>query len=199
MIEVDLIKRVRKDMKHLLPAKRYQHTLGVAYTAASMAMCHRADVNQAYIAGLLHDSAKYYSDEKLLEECKRCHLSINDVEMRNPYLLHGKVGAIIAREEYDITNDDILSAITYHTTGRPEMSLLEQILFVADYIEPGRKQLDGLDEVRYLAFHDLEKCVVKILESTIQYLSSTEGQEIDDTTRQTYTYYTTYGKEIKHE
>lgn len=190
MIEPDLIKKIRKDMKDTMPGKRYQHTLGVAYTAASLAMCHQCDMDEAYVAGLLHDSAKYYSEEALLEECRKQKLPINEVEQRNPYLLHGKVGAVIAKEQYDITEADVLNAITYHTTGRPEMSLLEQILFVADYIEPGRKPLDGLDEIRYLAFHDLEACVIQILEATIQYLSSTPGKEIDDTTKKTYMYYT---------
>jgi len=191
MIESDLIRKIQKDMKDTLPGKRYQHTLGVAYTAASMAMCYQCDMNAAYIAGLLHDSAKYYSDEALLKACREHKILIQEVEKRNPYLLHGKVGALIAKEKYNIMEEDILNAITYHTTGRPEMSFLEQILFVADYIEPGRKPLEGLEQIRYLAFHDLETCVIQILEDTIQYLSSTQGKEIDDTTRMTYTYYTT--------
>lgn len=191
----ELAEQITKDMKEKLPAKRYNHTLGVAYTAASLAMCHGYDIKEAFIAGLLHDSAKYYTDDKLIEQCEMHQLAVSDVERRNPYLLHGKAGAIIAKEEYNITREEILMAISYHTTGRPGMSLLEQILFVADYIEPGRKKLPGMDEVRYLAFHDLEGCVLKILDDTITYLESQEDKEIDDTTLKTYHYYTARRKE----
>lgn len=191
----DLINQILKDLKESLPEKRYRHTLGVAYTAASMAMCWNYDMDDAFLAGLLHDSAKYYSDELLIQSCEEHGFTVSDVERRNPYLLHGKAGAKIAEEKYNITKEDILGAITYHTTGRPAMSLLEQIIFVADYIEPGRKQLDGLDEVRYLAFHNLETCVVSILQHTIDYLQSSEGKEIDTTTLETYQYYTENRKE----
>lgn len=185
----ELIEKIQRDMKEKLPSKRYKHTLGVAYTAASMAMCHQCNMKDAYMAGLLHDSAKYYSDEMLISECEKHHISISETERRNPYLLHGKAGALIAKEEYNIEEEDILMAITYHTTGRPNMSLLERILFVADYIEPSRKQLPGLDEVRYLAFHDLDCCVLKILNDTIEYLSSEKDKEMDETTLETYHYY----------
>lgn len=191
----DMLNQIRNDMKESLPEKRYRHTLGVAYTAASMAMCHNYDMDDAFLAGLLHDSAKYYSDEKLIETCEQHGLPVSEVERRNPYLLHGKAGAKIAQEKYNITKEDILGAIAYHTTGRPQMSLLEQIIFVADYIEPGRKKIDGLEEVRYLAFHDLEGCVVEILRQTIAYLKSSEGKEIDATTLETYQYYTENRKE----
>ena len=187
--------QIMKDLKESLPAKRYKHTLGVAYTAASLAMCHGADMKEAFLAGLLHDSAKYYSDEKMVSVCEEYNLPVSDVEKRNPYLLHGKVGAKIAKNKYNIVKEDILNAITYHTTGRPNMSLLEQIIFVADYMEPGRKKIDGIDEIRYWAFHDLEGCVTAILENTIKYLQSDKEKEMDPTTVLTYQYYTTQGKE----
>lgn len=191
----EFINQIMKDLQESLPAKRYKHTLGVAYTAASLAMCHGYDMNDAFLAGLLHDNAKYYSDEVMVHVCMEHALPVSEVERRNPYLLHGKVGAKIAEEKYNITKKDILNAITYHTTGRPDMSLLEQIIFVADYMEPGRKKINGLDEVRYLAFHDLEGCVVTILRNTIDYLKSEKEKEIDSTTLETYQYYTTHGKE----
>lgn len=191
----ELLNQIRKDMKQSLPSRRYKHTLGVAYTAASMAMCYGVDIQKAFAAGLLHDSAKYYSDEKMIAECEKRNLPISEVERRNAYLLHGKAGAIIANEQYNIVEEDILNAIRYHTTGRKGMSVLEKILFVADYIEPGRKMIDGLTEVRTLAFHDLDGCVVKILQDTIDYLSSAKDKEIDATTLETYTFYTTCGKE----
>lgn len=191
----EFLGQVMKDMKESLPAKRYKHTLGVAYTAASMAMCYNCSIHDAFLAGLLHDSAKYYSDDKMIRVCEEYGLSVSEVERRNPYLLHGKAGAKLAREHYHIIEEDILNAITYHTTGRPGMSILEQIIFVADYIEPGRKQIDGLEEVRYLAFHDLAGCVETILRHTIEYLKKQEGKEIDATTLKTYSYYMTHRKE----
>ena len=110
------------------------------------------------------------------------------IEAENPYLLHGKVGAYIARKEFDILDEDILNAITWHTTGRPDMSLLEKIIFVADYIEPSRRPIPELNLIRQLAFTDINQAVIKILENTLKYLNE-KGNPIDDMTQKTYDSY----------
>ncbi len=182
------LKKIRKAMEKTLDSKRYEHTLGVAYTAAALAMRYDESVKNAQIAGLLHDCAKCMSDEKRLSICKKHNIGINEIERRNPFLLHAKVGSFLAMDEYHVTDPDIVNAILNHTTGRPGMSTLEKIIFIADYIEPGRKQAPILKEVRKLAFTDLDETMVRILGSTLDYLQE-GGGEIDPMTRRTYEYY----------
>lgn len=174
-------------MEKVQDAKRFAHTLGVEFTAAALAMRYQADVADAQIAGLLHDCAKCLTDEKRVSICEKHQISMTDIERRNPFLLHAKVGEYLAREKYGITNPDILNAIRFHTTGRENMSLLERIVFVADYIEPGRRQAPNLSEIRQLAFTDLDAAMLKILEDTLSYLKATGG-ELDPMTEITYEY-----------
>lgn len=182
------IKKLRNKVKKVQDEKRFEHTLGVEFTAAALAMKYGEDIKAARIAGVLHDCAKCFTGEKLLTVCKKNHLEVTEVEKRNPFLLHGKVGAFLAKEKYEIDDSDVLNAISYHTTGRENMSLLEKIIFIADYIEPGRKQASNLQEIRELAFHNIDDCMVRILADTLAYLKKS-GKEIDDMTRITYEYY----------
>lgn len=182
------LRKLRKKIEKVQDAKRFEHTLGVEYTAAALAMCHDASVADARLAGLLHDCAKCFSDEKRLSICKKHHISVTDIEKRNPFLLHAKVGAYLAKEKYGVEKEDILNAVLYHTTGREGMSLLEKIIFVADYIEPGRKQAPNLPEIRQLAFRDLDGAMLKILEDTLHYLRN-GGGEVDPMTEITWRYY----------
>lgn len=183
------LKKLRKAMEKELNPKRYEHTLCVAYTAASLAMVHGADTDSAMIAGMLHDCAKCISGKKLISICKKNALDISEVERNNPSaLLHAKAGSILAHEKYGVGDEDILNAIKYHTTGRPDMTKLEKILYIADYIEPGRKHASNLKQIRCMAYQDLDKTLLKILEDTLSYLGSTDGQ-IDPMTKETYEYY----------
>lgn len=182
------LKKIRKSMEKELDAKRYEHTLGVAYTAAALAMCNDVDPVKAEMAGLLHDCAKCFSDDKKISVCRKNNMEINSVESRNPYLLHAKAGYCIAKNKFDIEDQDILNAILNHTTGRPGMSTLEKIIYIADYIEPSRKQAPNLSEVRKLAFQNLDQALLKILTDILSYLES-GGGEIDPLTKETYDYY----------
>ena len=182
------ISKIRKAMEKSLDPKRFEHTLGVAYTAAALAMCNQVDTEKAIVAGLLHDCAKGLSNDKRLSICENRNMSVSEVERKNPSLLHAKVGSIMAMEEYDIENIDIIQAIMNHTTGRPGMSTLEKIIFVADYMEPGRNKAKNLEIIREMAFKDWEKALFKILEDTLAYLEESE-EEIDDMTKKTYDYY----------
>lgn len=181
-------KALRKQMEKVQDEKRYEHTLGVAFTAASLAMRYKADVKQAQIAGLLHDCAKCMTNEERLTLCRKNKLEVTAVEKANPFLLHAKVGAFLAKDKYGIQDADILSAVRYHTTGRPAMSMLEKIVFIADYIEPSRKTAPNLEEVRTLAFKDLDAALRKILSDTLSYLDTVD-QEVDPMTKETYDYY----------
>lgn len=183
------IANIRKEMEKLLSSKRYTHTLGVAYTAAALAMAHEESMENAMVAGLLHDCAKSMHGSELVAICEKAHLNVTAVERSNPTaLLHAKAGAHLARHKYGVTDDDILNAIRYHTTGRPDMSRLEKILYIADYIEPNRKQLAELDLIRRMAFQDLDRTMEKILANTLAYLRTSDGQ-LDDMTIKTYNYY----------
>lgn len=187
-METQEILMLSKSMEKALEGKRYEHTLGVAYTAAALAMCYGQDVHKAQIAGLLHDCAKNYTNEKRINICRKNGIPINEAEQKNPFLLHAKVGSFLAREKYGIKDKEILDAITYHTTGRPDMGMLDKIIYIADYIEPGRRQAPGLPEVRRLAFASLDDCLFRILKDTLDYLGASK-MEIDISTQQTYDYY----------
>ena len=182
------IRKLRKKIEKVQDAKRFEHTLGVEYTAAALAMCYGASVEDARLAGLLHDCAKCLTDEKRLSICKKNDIPVTEIEMRNPFLLHAKVGAFLAKEKYGVGKQDILNAILYHTTGHENMILLEKIIFVADYIEPGRKQAPNLLEIRKLAFQNLDNAMLQILEDTLKYLQS-GGGETDPMTEITWRYY----------
>lgn len=160
------IDKMREKIKITQDDKRYEHTLGVMYTAAALAMCYQEDMEKALVAGLLHDCAKSFSTN----------------------LLHAKIGAQMAEEEYGIADQYITDAISYHTTGRPHMTLLDKIIYVADYIEPNRNQAPNLAKLRRLAFEDLDACLYAILEATLHYLKE-NTKEIDPMTEQAYLYY----------
>ena len=182
------MEKLRDEIRKVQDAKRFEHTLGVTYTAACLAMCYDAEIRQAEIAGLLHDCAKCLPNEKKIRLCEKNHIEIKEVEFKNPFLLHAKVGAFLAEKEYGIKDADILNAIRFHTTGRPEMSLLEKIIFIADYIEPGRNHSEYLPEIRRLAFTDLDAALKRILSDTLVHLQHSD-KEIDPMTKCTYEYY----------
>ena len=176
---------------------RLAHTIGVQYTAAALAMRYSDSDNaaelleQAMIAGLLHDNAKCMSDKEMLEKALKHGIDVTESERDNPFLLHGKLGAYYARRRYDVEDEAVLGAITWHTTGRPDMTLLEKIVFVADDIEPGRKKQPNLDKIRQLAFDDIDKCVYVISDDTLNYLAGRK-RCIDEMTVKTRDFYNKY-------
>lgn len=184
---------IRKQVKKELNKSRYEHTKGVMYTAGCLAMAHGYSIERAMLAGLLHDCAKCISNEKAIKLCEENNLPITSAEYESPYLLHAKLGAYFAETRYDIKDPKILHAIKVHTTGEPDMGILDKIIYIADYIEPGRCEAPDLEHVRKLAFEDLDACMAKILCDTLKYLS-TRGGNIDPNTQRTYEYYRQYQK-----
>jgi nicotinate-nucleotide adenylyltransferase len=140
------------------------------------------------IAGMLHDCAKCISDEKRINVCEKNNIPITDIEYKYPHLLHGKVGAHYSSSKYGINDEQIAHSIAVHTTGCPNMSLLDKIIFVADYIEPGRDKQPRLDLIRSTAFSDLDLCVFLILEDSVNYLN-TNPDMVDPTTIDTFEFY----------
>lgn len=182
------LSKLRKEISKVMDGKRFEHTLSVAYTAANLAACHGADTEKALVAGMLHDCAKGMPDHKLLELCEKHHIPVSKEERKKPSLLHAKIGSYLAHKKYKVTDSNILNAVCYHTTGRPAMTLLEKIIFVADYMEPGRRQAPRLEQIRRMSYNDLDQAVLMILEDTLAYLQESSSV-IDQTTQETYNYY----------
>lgn len=180
--------KISKQLKKELDESRFRHTEGVMYTAAAMAMAHGVDMHIAQTAGLLHDCAKCIPNKKKLEMCRKNQIPMSGFEVENPFLLHAKLGAFLAKTKYHVSDSEILRAIAWHTTGKPDMTKLEQIVYIADYIEPGRDKAPNLKEIRKLAFTDLDECMYWILKDTIEYLKS-NPKSMDETTEKAYLYY----------
>ena len=188
MAQTNNIAKLQKKIRKELDEDRYRHTLGVMYTAASLAMCYGADLEKAQTAGLLHDCAKCIPNDRKLRLCEKYGIEMNAVEHAAPSLLHAKLGAYLAAERYEINDQEILDAIRWHTTGNPGMTLLEKIIFLADYIEPMRWKAQNLDEIRREAFRDIDRAIFWTLRDTLNYLMRTPAQ-IDDMTDRAYHYY----------
>ena len=187
MAEYDFNKMQKKLSKYL-DEDRYNHTLGVMYTCAALAMVHGCNMKDAQAADLLHDSAKCIPNKKKLKMCEHNKIPVTEFEKGHPFLLHAKLGAYLAEEKYGIKDSEILSAITYHTTGKPEMSVLEKIVYIADYIEPGRFKAPNLAKIRKLAFQNLDECMYEILKDTLIYLEE-NPKDVDSATKDAFVYY----------
>ena len=188
MSEAYDLKKIKKKLKNELDESRYEHTIGVMDTAACLAMRYGADLTQALVAGLLHDCAKCIPNDKKLKLCRKNGIEVTPFEEKAPFLLHAKLGAWMAEHEYHVSDPAILSAIACHTTGKPDMSLLDKIVFIADYIEPGRNKAPGLPEIRRLSFTDIDQTLIRILSDTLDYLASS-NDPIDPATQNVLDYY----------
>ncbi|MCK4260452.1 MAG: bis(5'-nucleosyl)-tetraphosphatase (symmetrical) YqeK [Halanaerobiales bacterium] len=155
-------------LQQMLDSSRYQHTLGVVKVAIQLAEHYGVSTQQARLAALLHDSAKCLSKLNLLHRLESSDILVDDMEREVEALLHGPVGAVVAKEDFGIEDEAILRAIRYHTTGTPDMTLLDKIIFLADYIEPNR-DCPGIEEVREVAFIDLDQAIIMATERTIIY------------------------------
>ena len=184
MNDAEMITLLSKELKE----SRLMHTFGVIDTATAIAKAYQADIKKCERAALLHDCAKYMPLEDMIAICERNFVELNDLEKSKDSLLHAKAGACLAYEKYGIKDKEILDAIKYHTTGRPDMSLIEKIIFVSDYIEPGRDFSDKLPMYRMIAMADINLVCMNILKDTLDYLDSLNA-EVDSLTRETYAYY----------
>ncbi|MBB6454345.1 putative HD superfamily hydrolase involved in NAD metabolism [Salirhabdus euzebyi] len=167
-------------VKPHLKQERYEHTVRVVDTAVKLSELNGAEKEKVEIAAAFHDYAKYRDKEELERWIlKETGLS-KDLLQYHHELWHGPVGAYIVKLEYNITDKEILNAITFHTTGRKNMSLTEKIVFLADYIEPGRK-FPGVEEVRDAAWKSLNLGCYMALKNTIQFLMSKKQPIYPDT------------------
>lgn len=182
------IETLTNKMRESLGNHRFLHSVGVMDTAAALAMRYNYPMDIARVSGILHDCAKKYDNAKLLKLCDKYGLGVTESEEISPHLLHAKVGAYLACNRFGVDDPEILHSIETHTTGEPEMSLLGKIIFVADYIEPMRDRATRLEEIRQIAFSNLDLAVFMILEDTLSYLKQ-RNCHIDGKTVETYEYY----------
>ena len=162
-----LQKQIQEAAQKALSEPKYRHVVGVVDAACKLALHYDENPTRAEIAGWLHDLAREWSSDRLLQTAESIEIPSGFGSI--PILLHGPVAAHIGRTTFDIGDEDLLRAVCYHTTGRMEMSRLEKIIFLADAIEEGR-QYPGVDEIRAAAKTSLD-CAMKLaLDSTIRYL-----------------------------
>lgn len=180
--------KIRNDLSDLLKKERYEHTIGVMYTAASLAMRYGIDIEKAMLAGLVHDCAKYCPPKEQIRLCKKNGIELSESELEMPALIHARLGSFLAEKKYHIHDQEVLNAVLWHTTGRPDMTLLEKIIYIADYIEPNRKQIPGLNQIRELAFLDIDKAVASAASATVEYLQNA-GKPLDPMSIKTYEFY----------
>lgn len=152
-----------------LKPKRFQHTLGVEETAIILARINGYDPQNASIAALLHDNAKNLSDEVLYKICLK-HFPEYNLSTEYVSVFHAFAGAITAKEKYPELSEEILDSVCFHTTGRPDMTLLEKIIYAADYAEPGREPFPGLELIREQVFQNLDEGIRLMLQQTVDYV-----------------------------
>lgn len=161
-------------LKENLKEGRFNHTLGVAETAKTLAKLNNVDEKRAELGALLHDCAKNMMVSELIRILEENSQEIDEIEKRVPELLHAKVGAIVARETMGIEDEEVLSSVVYHTTGKKNMTTLEKIIFIADYIEPNRV-FPGVEETRILTFKDLDKGVLAAIDNSLKFIITNGG------------------------
>ncbi len=161
-----------------LKESRKKHTRGVAETAVELAKLYNEDAEKAYFAAMCHDMAKNMNVDEMNDYVNK--YSMGRKYLNNPNIAHGKIACMMLREDFDVEDEDILNAVSYHTTGRAGMSLLEKIIYLADAIEPGR-DYPGVSELRKASREDLDKACLLSFKRTIDYLTE-KGADIDGDT-----------------
>lgn len=158
-------------LKNNLNEERYIHTLGTSECAKELASKFNLDCEKAYLAGLLHDCAKCFSNEKLLDIIHQ-HLNVEECEMLNYKTLHAPVSAYIAEKEFQVNDKEILSAIRWHTLGKLDMTDFEKIVFLADKIEPNTRDKEYSDKIKTLLDepNGINKALLKCYKETIKSL-----------------------------
>lgn len=162
-------KQIIASLRSRLLADRFFHSLNVADMAKELASIYGADESKAYLAGLVHDCTKNTSPEKQLQMMERGGIVPNDYEKNNRKLWHAISGSVFIRSEYGIEDEEIISAVRYHTTGKADMSLLQKIIYVADFTSAERCY-SGVERIRALARTDLDAAVYEGAAFTVEKL-----------------------------
>ena len=160
---------IEKYLKSKLTPERYTHVLSVRELALDLAKRYGADLRKVNLAVLLHDCAKWMRTSEQYEAAANHEIQLDEIERRNPSLLHALIGAEFAVSHFDVDNPEILNAIRVHTTGSGKMTLIDKILYVADFAEPKRHHAEA-HSVRELAYQDLDEAVFETSRYKIEYL-----------------------------
>ncbi len=158
-------------LKMEVSERRFIHSLNTMKTAMDLAKRLRADIRKCQMAGLLHDCAKNIIGSRAVDMCSRYGIELDYILRNQTSLLHGYLGKVVAREKFGIVDEEVLNAIANHTMGRPDMSMVEKIVFLADYIEPHRF-FPGVEELRDIAYKDPDLAVVVAIDTTVKKILS---------------------------
>lgn len=162
-------KQILQYLNLKLNAQRFQHSLRVKDTSIALAKIYNINEEKARIAGLVHDCAKNLKNNEINDFLEKNGYNIDEMFKNNSNILHGLIGSIIAENIMNITDRDVLNAIAFHTTGRANMSMLEKIIYLADYIEPMRN-FNGVEILRTLAYENLDEALLLSFNNTIKYV-----------------------------
>ncbi len=158
---------MKDKLSEMLNEKRFRHSLGVCELSCELARRFGADVEKAYIAGLLHDCAKNIDNNRALKMCGEYGIELNEIELKNPALIHAPLGAEIVKREFGINDEEIYLAIKNHTVGRYGMGLLEKIIYIADMAEQTR-DFPGVELIRKQLEKNLDEAVLTGLKFSME-------------------------------
>ncbi len=163
-------KKIIEKLNTMLKPNRLAHSINVANCAVKLSEIYGCDTGKAYLAGLVHDCAKYFTKDQIDSYVKKYNIKLDPLEVNNISLSHSVIGSFVIQDVFNIQDMDIINAVRYHTTGRENMSTLEKIIFMADMIEEGRN-FPGVDELRKLSFNgQLDKALITSFNNTIKFV-----------------------------
>lgn len=162
---VEDIEKLKEDLKIVLSDSRYNHSISVMNMCEALASKYNVNVKKAKLVGLMHDMAKDMTKEEKIQYVKNNNIECSLIEEKIVEILHGKIAADICKKRYKF-DEEMCTAIKYHTTGKENMTLLEKILFIADKIDETRNY-EGVEDLRELAFEDLDKAILKNIDDTL--------------------------------
>ncbi len=165
MTHEEMIEKVQNKMN----TARFTHTMGTVKAAEELSKILGADTHKAYIAALLHDCAKQMPFEEQIEYASKYAYTLDEITIKSKPILHAPIGALVAKHEFGIDDEEILNAIRYHTTGRQNMTLLDEIVFTADLIEENRNY-EHVDELRDMVKRDFNKGLVLAFDRVIGFV-----------------------------
>lgn len=169
-MELRKLNNIEEKLKEMLPEKRVKHSIGVSNCAVKLSEIYNCDREKAKLAGLIHDCAKYFTNEEIEYNVKKFNIDLDPLEENNRSLSHSIVGSYVIQDKFNIEDADIINAVRYHTTGRENMSLLEKIIYMADLIEDGRN-FPLVDELRQLAYSGkLDEALLLSFNNTIKFV-----------------------------
>lgn len=169
------VEKMKETLKSRLKESRYIHSLGVADAAVELAKKFGVNEEKAYIAGLLHDCAREFENEDMIDEAKKRNIKIDEVEEKMPLLLHANIGAVLIKELYEVNDEEISKAIETHTVAGKNMTDLQKLIYFADMIEPSR-DYPGVNELRrYAENHTLDESMLAALSESIAFILEKYG------------------------